>query len=98
MKAAAVLGVLAALLLTGGAQGQSWSGRTPYQELETTPRWQNPYSKPERSDYRERSEYRERREYGGGGGGLGLRQRGGSDITGFKREPLGGGSPWDRVR
>lgn len=30
-------------------------------------------------------------------GGLGLRQ-GTNDVTGFRREPLGGGSPWDRVR
>lgn len=31
-------------------------------------------------------------------GSHGLRSSGGSDITGFKREPLGGGSWMDRVR
>ena len=90
MKAVAALAIAVTLASMVTAQAQSWSGRTPYQELETTPRWQNPYSK------RERSEYREPREYESSGG---VRQgRGHSDITGFKREPLGGGSWMDRVR
>lgn len=93
MRTAAALGIFAALLLIGPAQAGGRSARTPYPELERG--WKNPYAKRERSEWREPSEYRERREYEGSGG---LRQgKGRSDITGFRREPLGGGSWMDRA-
>lgn len=54
-----------------------------YEKPKPAEKWRNPWSG------------RDRRETTGG---YSIRDSGGSDITGFRPEPTGGGSPWDRVR